>query len=108
MLITPLQTLFKRTLNQGCGTVEEGGCIERVVILLSGELCKLQLGEAMFTVAHELAHAFLRHDIIHHFPTDSDPHTEADAKEAAADELAEKRGFPYPHGEENGRAGRKR
>lgn len=66
------------------------------VILLSGELCRQPLAEAMFTVAHEIAHVVLGHTAQHALPAGLD-HEETMklhlAKERAADKLAGIWGF---------------
>jgi hypothetical protein len=72
---------------------DEGDFIERVAILLSGEPCRLPLKDAMFTVPHELAHTFLKHDTIHSVPGGTDWRAAWGATESAADELAHSWGF---------------
>jgi hypothetical protein len=73
--------------------VEPGEYVENTVILLSGELCKECIEKAMATVAHELAHAFLRHYSNHGVPSKSDWSAHRDTKESAANRLAQKWGF---------------
>jgi hypothetical protein len=61
--------------------------MQMVIIVLSGQLCTMPLEDAVFTIAHELAHVYLGHTGIHALPDrDKSPH--AQASEDLADGLA--------------------
>jgi hypothetical protein len=57
------------------------------IIVLSGQLCTMPLEDAMFTIAHELAHVYLGHTGIHALP-DRDKSPQAQGSEDLADGLA--------------------
>jgi hypothetical protein len=84
----------------GCGPGQLGQAIRRHfsfppedIILLSNELCSMPMGEACWTVAHEIAHVILGHTADHGAGIKTEHKAEHDRREGDADALVISWGF---------------
>jgi hypothetical protein len=92
----------------GCGSGQLGQAIRRHpfrsrprdveqvaedIILLSNELCSMPMGEACWTVAHEIAHVILGHTADHGAGIKPENKAEHDRREGDADALVISWGF---------------